>query len=218
METEIGIIIADDHPVFRQGLRQVIEKDQSLKVVAEAEDGQAALDQIRAHQPEVAILDLDMPKLDGFAVARAMQAERLPTAAVFLTMHKDEDLFNEALDLGVKGYVLKDSAITDIIGSIKAVTRGQNFISPQLSTYLLNRHGRAASLLEQKPGLERLTPTERRILRLVAENKTSKEIAQALFISVRTVDNHRTNISTKLELRGPHALLKFALDHKSELT
>src|ERR1051326_8843771 len=132
MGTEIRVLIADDHPVFRQGLRQVIEKDRSMKVVAEAEDGEAALDQMRAHQPEVAILDLDMPKLDGFAVVRAAQAERLATAVVFLTMHKDEDLFNEALDLGAKGYVLKDSAITDIIGSIKAASRGQNFISPQL--------------------------------------------------------------------------------------
>jgi DNA-binding NarL/FixJ family response regulator len=215
--SQITVIIADDHPVFRQGLRQVIEKDQGLKVVAEAEDGEAALEQMRAHQPEVAILDVDMPKLDGFAVVRAAQAERLPTVVVFLTMHKDEDLFNEALDLGAKGYVLKDSAITDIIGSIKAVKSGQNFISPQLSTYLLNRHGRAASLHQQKPSLKDLTPTERRILRLVAENKTSKEIAQELFISVRTVDNHRTNIGNKLELHGPHALLKFALDHKSEL-
>src|SRR5207244_8357179 len=140
----------------------------------------AALEGMRAHQPEVAILDVDMPKLDGFAVMRKAQAERLATAIVFLTMHKDEDLFNEALDLGAKGYVLKDSAITDIIGSIKAASRGQNFISPQLSTYLLNRHGRTASLEQQKPSLNDLTPTERRVLRLVAENKTSKEIAQEL--------------------------------------
>jgi DNA-binding NarL/FixJ family response regulator len=113
--------------------------------------------------------------------------------------------------------VLKDSAVTDIVGSIRAALRGEHFISPQLSTFLLNRRGRAVSLLQQKPSLQQLTPTERRILGLIAENKTSKEIAGELFISIRTVENHRANICQKLELHGAHALLKFALEHTSEL-
>ena len=132
-------------------------------------------------------------------------------------MHKDEDLFNEAMDAGAKGYVLKDSVVTDIIQSVRAAQEGRHFISPQLSSYLLNRNARAASLIKQKPGLNNLTPTERRILKLIAENKTSREIASELFISTRTVENHRANICAKLELHGAHALLKFALEHKSAL-
>src|SRR5262249_35820545 len=142
---------------------------------------------------------------------------KLQVEAIFLTMHKDEDLFNEAMNLGVKGYVLKDSAVTDIAAAVKAVVIGQSYISPSLSSYLISRGSRASSLAKQRPGLNVLTPTERRILRLIAENNTSREIAEELFISIRTVDNHRANISAKLELQGSHALLKFALEHKSEL-
>lgn len=218
MGTEIRIVIADDHPIFRKGLRQVIETDARLKVIGEAEDGQAALEQMKEVCPDVAVLDVDMPNKDGFEVARAVRDEGLSVEMIFLTMHKDERFLNAAMDLGVKGYVLKDSAIMEIIAGIKTVAAGQNYISPPLSGYLINRSRRAASLLNQKPGLANLTPTERRILGLIAEYRTSREIAQELFISTRTVEHHRANISTKLELQGSHALLKFALEHKSELS
>ncbi|MCA1849472.1 MAG: response regulator transcription factor [Acidobacteria bacterium] len=218
METEIRIVIADDHPIFRKGLRQVIETDARLKVIGEADDGLTALEQIRGMQPDVVVLDVDMPNKDGFEVARAVQDERLAVEIIFLTMHKDERFFNAALDLGVKGYVLKDSVVTEIIGGIRAVAAGQNYISPPLSNYIVNRSRRAAALAQQKPGLSDLTPTERRVLNLIAEYKTSREIAGELFISTRTVEHHRANISMKLELQGSHALLKFALEHKSELS
>jgi DNA-binding NarL/FixJ family response regulator len=137
---------------------------------------------------------------------------------IFLTIHREEELFQAALDLGVKGYVLKDSAVTDIIAGIKAVAAGQAYLSPALSPYLLKRSERAAALTKAKPGINGLTPTERRILKLIAEEKTSKEIAEELFISPRTVETHRTNIARKLELHGSLALIKFAVTHKSELS
>lgn len=218
MKTEIRIVIADDHPLFRKGLRSAIESDPSLKVVAEAEDGETALKQIQTLQPEVAILDVTMPQMDGFEVMRAIQADSLPVAVIFLTMHDDDRFLNAALNHGAKGYVLKDSAVNDVLACIRAVTRGRSFISPQLSSYLLNRHAGANSLTERWPGLNNLTATERKVLRLIAANKTSKEIADELCIAEGTVSKHRENICTKLELHGAHALLNFAIEHKSELS
>lgn len=216
--SEIRIVIADDHPIFRKGLRGTIETDPELKIVAEAEDGEQALELIQTHKPEIAILDLEMPHKDGFEVIQEIQEKKLPVLVFFLTMYKDERFFNTAMNRGAKGYVLKESAVNDIITAIKSVASGQHFISPLLSTYLLNRQQRAASLAVQKPGLSSLTPAEREVLRLIAANKTSKQIAGELFIAVRTVEKHRANISEKLELRGSHALLDFALEHKSELS
>ena len=215
MKPEINVVIADDHPIFRRGLRQIIETDLGIKVVAEADDGDAALIALQEHMPQVAIIDVDMPNRDGFEVMTAIRAKRIPVAVIFLTMHKDERIFNKALDIGVTGYVLKDSAITEIVAGIKAVAAGQNYVSPALSTSLLKRAARASIPLP--PGVDDLTPTERRVLKLIGEYKTSKEIATQLFISIRTVEHHRANISTKLELKGSHALLKFALDHHDRL-
>ena len=215
---QIRVVIADDHPIFRKGLLQVIAIEPDLAIVGEAADGQTALEQIKTQQPDVAVLDIDMPKKNGFVLAQEIADCKLPVKIVFLTMYKEENAFNRALDLGVKGYLLKDSAVTDIVAGIRAVANGQHFISPAISSYLINRHTRTDRLADEKPGLKDLTPTERRILKLIADNKTSKEIAAELFISARTVDNHRTNIATKLELHGSHALLKFAFDHKSELS
>ncbi len=217
MSCERRIVIADDHPIFRQGLRQVIEKDEQLCVVGEAEDGESAIAKIQELKPDIVILDIDMPKLDGFQVVKKMHEKTLSVKTIFLTMHKGEDMFNEALDLGVPGYVLKESAVVDIIQSIKTVASGKNFISPQLTDYLLNRRNRADSLLKRKPTLHNLTPTEKKILLLISEHKTSREIAAELFISIRTVENHRNNICQKLALKGSHSLIKFALDNKSEL-
>ncbi len=217
MKTEISLVIADDHPIFRQGLRQVIERDPQLRVLAEAEDGEAALALLRQHTPQIVLLDLDMPRLDGFAVARQMQQERLSAAVIFLTMHQDEMHFNEALNLGAQGYLVKDAAAAAIVNCIKTVAAGGNYISPALSTLLLNRSRRTATLPQQQPGVDSLTLTEHRVLRLLADYKTSKEIAADLGVSARTIENHRANICAKLDLHGSHALVKFAIEHKSEL-
>jgi DNA-binding NarL/FixJ family response regulator len=217
MSKETRILIADDHPIFRRGLRMVIEADPMLKVIAEVGDGQSALARIGELQPDIAVLDIDMPPPDGLAVARWLREQRLPVEAIFLTMHNDEALFNAALDAGVKGFIVKDGAANEIVGCIKAVAGGQVFFGPALSGHLLTRRNRADALAKQSPSLNDLTPSERRVLLLVAESRTNKEIAGKMFISVRTVEHHRSNICAKLGLTGKNALLTFALTHKSEL-
>jgi len=209
--------MADDHPVVRQGLRQMIEADKALSIVAEAGDGQTALSLIEQHRPDVAVLDIDMPQMDGFAIVRALGRKNLPVEVVFLTMHSEEEIFQAAMDMGVKGYVLKDSAVTDIVQSIKTVAAGRPYLSPALSALLLHRRRRAEELGAAHPGLHDLSAMERRVLKLIAEDKTSREIATELFISPRTVETHRANICKKLNLHGSLALVKFALAHKSEL-
>jgi DNA-binding NarL/FixJ family response regulator len=214
---QIEIVIADDHPIVRQGLRQMIETDRRLMIVGEAGDGATALQLIEAQQPQVAVLDIDMPDVGGFDVVRELRRKRSDVKIIFLTMHSEEEVFQMAMDLGVNGYILKDSVTTDIVSAIRSVAAGKSFISPTLSSLLLNRRNRAERLRNDKPGLELLTPTERRILKLIADDKTSKEIGTELFISHRTVHAHRANISSKLNLSGNLALVKFAITHKSEL-
>jgi two-component system, NarL family, response regulator DegU len=217
MNQTISVIVAEDHPVFRKGLRDAIEDDRTLQLVAEAGDGEVALRLIEEHLPDVALLDIDMPGMNGLQVARSIQERNLFVATVILTIYKEEDMFNEAMDAGVRGYVLKETAIVDLLEAIKAVTMGEYYFSPTIAGYLVNRSKRAKDLLEQKPSMQHLTQSERRILKLIAVNKTSKEIADELSISYRTVETHRTNIATKLNLHGPHSLLKFAIHNKSSL-
>jgi DNA-binding NarL/FixJ family response regulator len=218
MSQQITLVIADDHPLFRKGLHEVIESDSTLKILGEASDGAAAFEMVRQYTPAIAILDIDMPKMGGLTVAREIQQQKLEVDVIFLTMYKEDDLFNEAMDVGGRAYVLKDSAVNDILDAIHTVADGKYYISPGLSDHLVRRSARAEKLLGQTPSLEDLTPAELRILKLIAENKTSKEIGDILSISYKTVENHRTNISSKLHLRGSHSLLKFALENKGVLT
>ena len=209
--------MADDHPIVRQGLKQIIESDPNLVIVAEAGDGETALALVEVHQPDVLVLDVDMPKMNGFAVVKELRNRKNNVAVVFLTMHGEEEIFHAALDLDVKGYVVKDSALGEIAAGIKAVAAGRAFFSPSLSALLLNRRRRTEDFEQANHGIEQLTPTERRILKLIADEKTSKEIGEQLYISYRTVEKHRSNISRKLDLQGSLALVKFAAANKSEL-
>ena len=216
MDEQIRVLIADDHPIVRKGLRLSVEEDAGLKVVGEAADGQAAVDMIRKLRPQIAVLDIDMPKLDGLAVARELARQKLDTKIIFLTFHADEDLFRNAMELGSRGYILKDSASQEIVAGVRAVASGRPYISSAITEKLLH---------PEKAGAPRdsitanLTPTERRIMRLIADGKTSKEIGAELSIHYRTVENHRTHICRKLNLEGEgaNALLRFALQHKSSL-
>jgi DNA-binding NarL/FixJ family response regulator len=216
MGTEIKVFIADDHPIFRHGLRQIIERGQ-IVVVDEADDGESAWQKLSTLDVDVAVLDVDMPGRDGFDVARAVRDARLNVRLIFLTMHKDEHFLNQALDLEVKGYVIKDSALTDIVQCIRTVASGREYVSSQLTSALLNRSRRVAELANQKPQLSSLTEIERRVLKLVTQYKSNKQIADELHLSVRTIEHHRARISQKLELEGHHALLKFALENQSAL-
>jgi DNA-binding NarL/FixJ family response regulator len=138
MKDEVKIVIADDHPIVRQGLRQMIEAEKNFTIVGEAGDGEDALQLIETHQPDVAVLDVDMPRIGGFDVARQLKRKKSEVGIIFLTMHSEEEIFQTAMDLGVKGYVLKDSATTDIVAGIKSIASGKPFISPALSALLLN--------------------------------------------------------------------------------
>jgi DNA-binding NarL/FixJ family response regulator len=217
MAADVRILIADDHPILRKGLALVIEADPRLHVVAEADDGEAALEQIVAQSPDVAVLDIDMPKLDGFGVARELKKRQLTPAIIFLTLHAGEEVFAEAMELGARGYILKESALAGIVEGVKAVAAGNYYVTPSLTGLLLGHRTREKALTERQPGLGSLTPTERRILQLVAGGHSSKEIAEQLFVHYRTIENHRLSIAQKLGLQGHNAVLKFALRHRGEL-
>lgn len=218
MSNKIRVLIVDDHPLYRQGLRQVIEAEPHFELIAEAARGDEALQLIDALRPALVILDVGLPDVTGLQVAAHVQTKGWPVAVVILTMLKDELAFNKAMSLGVQGYVLKENAVTEIIACMSAVASGKPYISPSMSALLLRRHERVTGLTEDKPGLNDLTLAERRILKRIADKKTSKEIATELFISPRTVETHRANICTKLALKGSNSLLQFALENRELLS
>jgi len=216
METRVSVLIADDHPLFLSGVRRVLDGVPSLDVVAEVGDGEKALEAIEALRPDLAILDIRMPKLSGLRVARELRKRQLATDVILLTMFEDEETFNEALDLGVMGYISKESAVDDVAVAIRSVLQGHRYISPSLMDLALQRRsGKPTG--PKHVSLNTLSPAEMRVLGLIAESMTSREIADTLSISQRTVENHRAHISAKLSIQGSYSLLKFALENRSKL-
>lgn len=211
------VIIADDHPIFREGLIKAIERDGSFELVASSGDGAETFRLIESHRPDLAILDISMPQMSGLEIVKKCRSLNLPTRFIILTMYNEEEYFNEALDLGVLGYILKESAVTELLLAMRTIADGKHFVSPLISHYLVKRMKQMHLFMNQTPSVRTLTPAERQVLKLISENKTSKEIAEELCISFRTVQNHRSNIVNKLGLRGYNKLLEFALENKSNL-
>ncbi|RMD91475.1 MAG: DNA-binding response regulator [Calditrichaeota bacterium] len=213
----IRVIIADDHPIFREGLIRVLSDASDFELIGSAKDGAQAYELICDRKPDIVVLDISMPKMNGLEILKKIRQNKPPVKCVILTMYRDEEYFNEAMDLGVRGYLLKENAVSEFIHCLRKVSQDRYFISSEISEYLVNRNENLKTLQKEHPALQKLTSMERRILKLVAENKTSQEISQELFISYRTVQNHRNNICNKLGFKGHNKLLQFALEHKSLL-
>lgn len=217
MKKETTVLIVDDHPLLRRGVHDVIGHDTRFQVVGEASDGEEALRLLPSLKPDIVILDIDMPRLNGLETIRAIRQLPFGVNVIILTMYNEEDMFNATMDLGAKAYVLKENAASEIIAALERVDEGESFLSPVMLEAGQRRSERVRQLLLSKPQIEALTPAERRILKLIGEDYTSKEIADLLKLSVRTVDNHRQHICNKLKLHGTHSLLKFAFDNSAYL-
>ena len=215
---KIRILIADDHPLFRMGVRQELESCPDFELVGETGNGNDALNLIIKLNPDVAILDFQMPGYNGLEVVSKLREKNIETQVILLTMHNEQKIFLKALDEGVKGYVLKDDAVLDIIDAVNNVVSGKTFISNSLSGVLVEKFNNHQ--MNDKIGIliNCLTVSEKKILSLVAELKSNNEIAEELFLSRRTIENHKVIISHKLQLESSKDLLKFALQNKDKLT
>lgn len=216
MAQEITIMIADDHPVFRRGLRQILESQHGFQIIGEASDGEMAYELIKTRKPGVAILDIEMPKMTGLEVAAAVQRNDLQTALLVLTMYEESSIFDRAMDLGVTGYLVKDTADDDIVLAVKEVALDRYFISPRLVSNAIKKR-RNVTASDVALNLGQLTITERFVLRLIALSKSTREIGLDLSISPRTVERHRYKICQKLHLSGSYSLLRYALENRNLL-
>jgi DNA-binding NarL/FixJ family response regulator len=204
----LHILIADDHGIVRSGIRMLIDRHPGMHVVAEAEDGIQAVELAQATHPDVAILDVTMPRMTGLQAAREIRAHAPNTSVLLLSMHDDERYFFDAVEVGANGYVLKRSADTDLIDAIQAVARGEDFVSPVTERAAIKEwleSGKADRLEDP------LTPRELDVVKLIAEAYTNKQIAEALHVSEKTVESHRSNVFGKLGMRDRVELVRYAI-------
>ena len=207
----IRILLADDHAVMRTGLRLVLERQSDFEVVAEAADGREAVALAAKHAPDVAVLDIGMPNLNGIEATRQIGLASPNIAVVILSMHSDEAYVLRALKAGARGYLLKESAESDLITAIHAVHSGKAFFSPAVSRMLVEDYVRQLQDREIEDSYDLLTTREREILQLIAEGKSNKEIAAALNLSLYTVETHRGNLMEKLNLHTVPELILYAV-------
>jgi len=205
------ILLADDHKLMRSGLKVLIEQQPGLAIVGEAADGREAVALAKTLKPDVVVMDIGMPNLNGIEAAHQITQALPEIAVVMLSMHSDESYILRALKAGAKGYLLKDSAEADLIRAVHAVAGGKSFFSPAVSKVLLDDYVRKLKRSGTEDSYDLLTPREREILQLVAEGKSNKDIANLLNLSVHTIETHRSNIMEKLNLRGIPELILYAV-------
>lgn len=208
------LVIADDHPLLLRGLKYSLISEEDIEILGEANDGAAALSMIIKFAPDIAVLDYDMPGYNGLQVLQNLRKKNKSTKVLFLTMHQDLEVFKKAVSLGACGFLLKDSIDSEILKAIRVVEKGGKYFDPMLSGNLIDE-----KIVSNHSGnvFKNLTKTELTVLQLVADNKTSHDIAEQLFISERTVDRHRSNICKKLDISGNNALMHFVIENRELL-
>jgi len=208
---KIRILLADDHTLMRSGLRVLLEQQSDLAVVGEASDGREAVALVASQRPDVLVMDIGMPSLNGIEAAAQITQSHPEISIVMLSMHSDESYVLRALKAGARGYLLKDSAEADLIRAVHSVTEGKSFFSPAVSKVLLDDYVRKLKRSGTEDPYDLLTPREREVLQLVAEGESNKDVAQLLNLSVYTVETHRSNIMEKLNLHGVPELILYAV-------
>ena len=208
---KLGVLLADDHTLIRAGLRMVVEAQPDLSVIAEADNGSEAVAMAQALKPDVVVMDIGMPSLNGIEAARQIRGSLPDTQIVMLSMHSDEGYVLRSLKAGAKAYLLKDSAEADLARAIRAAAAGKSFFSPAVGKVLLEDYMRKLERTGAEDSYELLSPREREILQLVAEGNSSKEIANLLNLSAYTVETHRARVMQKLNLRGIPELTLYAV-------
>ncbi len=209
----ISIFVADDHAIVRQGVRSLLETQGDIEIVGDADNGRDAVSQVIQLQPDVAILDIAMPKLNGLSAAQQIREVCPPVQIIILSMHATTEHIFHALKAGARGYLLKESAVAEIVDAIRAVYAGRLYLSKKISDRVIHDYINQREMAEMATPLSRLSQREREVLQLVVEGKTNTEIADILSISPRTVDTHRSRMMHKLGLDNLPQLVKFAIQH-----
>jgi len=205
----IRVLIADDHALVRDGIRALLDADEEITVVAEAQDGLEAIEKIRSHQPSIVLMDIGMARMNGLE-ATIQITKRFPGIKVaMLSMHANEEYVLQALRSGASGYLLKDTKKQDLIRAVKLIASGKTFLSPEVSRHVIDNY--VQSVGTPKSLIEQITPRQREILKLIAEGRTNKEMAQLLNISVKTVDTHRTQLMERLDIHDVAGLVRYAI-------
>jgi DNA-binding NarL/FixJ family response regulator len=207
---KLDVLVADDHDIVRRGLRDLIEKQPGWKVVAEATNGREAVEKVKQLKPDVSILDISMPTLDGLEAARQIAASGSSTKVLILTMHHSDPLIQQMLKAGVRGYVLKSDAASELVQAVEALQRNKTFFTSKVPQVFLDGRDKPAKADGHDQAL-RLTPRQREIVQLLAEGKNSREIAAALGTTFKTVETHRANIMRRLECHSVTELVRYAI-------
>jgi DNA-binding NarL/FixJ family response regulator len=212
MTQKIKIVIAEDHTIVREGLRALLDSDPELEVVGEVEDGREAIRSIKTFDPELLLMDLSMPRMNGMDAIREIKKRQPAIKIIVLTVHKTEEYVLASLEAGADGYILKDATHAELIICIKHVLKGKRYLSPEVSDKVINGYLDGKKGIKEETAWDKLTQREREILKLIAEGYKNREIADYLYISVKTVEKHRANLMGKLDLHSASGLTAFAIE------
>jgi DNA-binding NarL/FixJ family response regulator len=212
------ILIADDHPIFRNGLKDILISKLTNTIIEDVENGAMAWDYVRKHKTDIAILDVDMPEMNGLEVCKQITANGMLTKVVILTMYKDMEIFNSAMDNGAEGFLLKDHSGSDLVDCIDAINAGKSYLGRGLEDRMISHSEYKDRKKQLKTHLQSLTSAELKTLKLVEKNLTSREIADKLFVTQKTIENYRSRICKKLRIpAGNNALIRWVMDNKDIL-